>query len=54
MFDDQGNKGDGSRHVQSLEGFPVQVVEIPQDRRRFEKVRYGYGRVNGDQIIPMS
>lgn len=43
-----------ARHVQSLAGFPVQVVEIPPDRRRSENVRYGYGMVNGDQIIPMS
>jgi len=43
-----------ARHVQSQAGFPVQVVEIPPDRRRSENVRYGYGLANGDQIIPMS
>lgn len=43
-----------ARHAKSLSGFPVQVVEIPLDRRRSANVRYGYGLVSGDQVIPMS
>lgn len=43
-----------ARHVQSASGFPVQVVEIPLDRRRSSNVRYGYGLTNGNDIIPMS
>ena len=43
-----------ARRVKSLSGFPVQVVEIPPDRRRSANVRYGYGSAIGEQIIPMS
>ncbi len=43
-----------TRHVQSFSGFPVQVIEIPPDQRSSANVRYGYGSVNGDQIILMS
>ncbi len=43
-----------ARHVQSFAGFPVQVVELPPNRRRSANVRYGYGLANGDDIIPMS
>jgi len=42
-----------ARHVKSIGGFAVQVIELPPDRRRSEHVRYGYGAVLGDQIVPM-
>ncbi|MCY4499705.1 MAG: hypothetical protein OXC14_20785 [Rhodospirillaceae bacterium] len=43
-----------ARHVSTIEGVPVQVVEFPHDRRRSPHVRYGYGAIIGDEIVPMS
>ena len=43
-----------ARHVSTIGGFPVQVVEFPQKRRRSPHVRYGYGTKIGDEIVPMS
>ena len=43
-----------ARHVTSTGSFPVQVVEFPQGRRRSPHVRYGYGALIGDEIVPMS
>jgi hypothetical protein len=43
-----------TRHAQAISAFPVQVVEIPPARRTSEHVRFGYGLVQGDEIIPMS
>ncbi len=43
-----------ARHVQNLAGFPVQVVELPLNRRSSANVRYGYGLAIGDDIVPMS
>lgn len=43
-----------ARHVQNFGSFPVQVVELPPNRRSSTNVRYGYGLANGNDIIPMS
>jgi hypothetical protein len=43
-----------SRHVKPVGGFPVQVVEFPSEQRKSAHVRYGYGMVMGDKIVPMS
>ena len=43
-----------ARHVSTVGSFPVQVVEFPQERRRSPHVRYGYGMIIGDEIVPMS
>ena len=43
-----------ARHVSSIGGFPVQVVEFPEKRRSSPHVRYGYGTKIGDEIVPMS
>ena len=43
-----------ARHVSTIGGFPVQVVEFSQERRRSPHVRYGYGTRIGDEIVPMS
>lgn len=43
-----------SRHVRPVGGFPVQVIELPPQQRKSTHVRYGYGTVIGDQIVPMS
>ena len=43
-----------ARHVSTIGGFPVQVVEFPEKRRRSPHVRYGYGTKIGDEIVPMS
>ena len=43
-----------ARHVTTVAGFPVQVVEVPQARRRSPHVRYGYGTIIGGQIVPIS
>ena len=43
-----------ARHVSTIGRFPVQVVEFPQERRRSPHVRYGYGAIIGDEIVPMS
>lgn len=43
-----------ARHVTTTGSFPVQVMEVPQARRRSPHVRYGYGMRIGDQIVPAS
>lgn len=43
-----------ARHVTTIGSFPVQVVEFPKGRRRSPHVRYGYGALIGDQIVPTS
>lgn len=43
-----------ARHVKPLGGLAIQVVELPPERRRSENVRYGYGAMLGDQLVPMS
>jgi hypothetical protein len=43
-----------NRHVMSPGGFPVQVIEFAPEHRKSAHVRYGYGTVIGDQIVPMS
>lgn len=43
-----------ARHVETIESFPVQVMELPENRRRSPHVRYGYGTIIGDQIVPVS
>ncbi len=43
-----------ARHVKSFGGLAVQVIELPPERRRSPHVRYGYGAMLGDQIVPMS
>jgi hypothetical protein len=40
-----------SKHVQELHGFPVQVAEIPEEKRRNKKVRFGYAVWMGDQLV---
>jgi len=42
-----------ARHVKSFGGLTVQVIELPKDRRKSTHVRYGYGAVLGDQLVPM-
>ncbi len=42
-----------ARHVKSVAGLAVQVIEMPQDRRRSTHVRYGYGALLGDQLVPI-
>lgn len=43
-----------ARHVRPVGGFPVLVIEVPPQQRKYPHVRYGYGTVIGDQIVPMS
>lgn len=43
-----------ARHVMPVGGFPIQVIEFPPQQRKSAHVRYGYGTVIGDQIVPMS
>ena len=43
-----------ARHVSTVGGIPVQVVEFPQERRHSPHVRYGYGARIGSEIVPMS
>ena len=43
-----------ARHVSTIGGLPVQVVEFPQKRGSSPHVRYGYGTKIGDEIVPMS
>lgn len=40
-----------ARHVKSFGGMPIQVMEIPPERRRSPHVRYGYGALLGDQLV---
>lgn len=41
-----------NRHIHQIQGFPVQVYEFPEDSRRTENVRYGYGIATANSIIP--
>lgn len=41
-----------SRKVKPFAGFPVQVYEMPVDKRRSKYVKFGYGVPNGDTIVP--
>lgn len=41
-----------NRHIRPIQGFPVQVHEFPEDRRRTKNVRYGYGVATEKTIIP--
>lgn len=41
-----------SRKVKPFAGFPVQVYEMPVDKRRSKYVKFGYGIPNEDTIIP--
>jgi hypothetical protein len=43
-----------ARHVSPIAGFPVHVVEFPPEHRKSAHVRYGYGAVIGNQVVPMS
>ncbi len=42
-----------ARHVKSLGGLSIQIIELPKDRRRSEHVRYGYGALLGGELVPM-
>ena len=42
-----------ARHVESVGGLTVRVIELPLERQRSKHVRYGYGAIFGDQIVPM-
>lgn len=39
-------------NVQPFAGLPLQVVQYPPDLQKAFGVRYGYGMMNGDQVIP--
>lgn len=43
-----------SRHVRPVSGFPIQVIELPPEHRKYPHVRYGYGAMIGGQIAPMA
>ena len=43
-----------ARNVKSFGGMPIQVMEIPPERRRSPHVRYGYGALLGGQLVPFS
>lgn len=43
-----------ARRVRPVGGFPVLVIEVPPQQRKYPHVRYGYGTVIGDQTVPMS
>ena len=43
-----------SRYIDQSPTFPVQIVELPPDRRFSPHVKYGYAVRMGDQIVPMS
>lgn len=42
-----------ARHIKSVGGLAVQVVELPPERRKSKHVRFGYGAKLGDQLVPM-
>lgn len=42
-----------ARHVESVGGLTVRVIELPLERQRSKHVRYGYCAILGDQIVPM-
>ncbi|MCR4304698.1 MAG: hypothetical protein NUV63_10825 [Gallionella sp.] len=43
-----------ARHVKSVSGSPVQIIEIPIERRSNQYVRYGYGICIGNELVPFS
>ncbi len=40
-----------SKNIKSPAGFPIQVVEIPENQRQTEHVRYSYGFYDGDRVV---
>lgn len=43
-----------ARHVDAAGNFPINVIEIPIDRRFNPHVRYGFGMMIGGQMVPLS
>ncbi len=43
-----------ARHIDPSQELSVQVVEIPEERRKSPNVRYGYGVMVGGQLVPLS
>lgn len=43
-----------ARHVKSFGGMSIQVMELSPERRSSPHVRYGYGALFGDQLVPFS
>ena len=43
-----------ARYVRPLSGLPVQVHLVPPERRMNKHVRYGYGLLDGENLIPTS
>lgn len=43
-----------NRHIRPIQGLPVQVYELPEDRRHTINVKYGYGVATEDSIVPFS
>ena len=43
-----------NRHIRPIQGLPVQVYELPENRRPSINVRYGYGVETEDSIAPFS
>ncbi len=43
-----------ARHVKPVGGMPIQVVEMPPERRKSPHVRYGYGALIGGELVPFS
>ena len=41
-------------HVSSLSGFPVEVIELEADQRRYPDVRFAYASMLGDRIMPFA
>jgi len=43
-----------ARHVDPSGNFTISVIEIPIDRRFSPNVRYGFGMMIGEQLVPLS
>ncbi|MDP1558273.1 MAG: hypothetical protein Q8L82_05100 [Nitrosomonas sp.] len=43
-----------ARHLKSPSGLNLMIIEIPEERRTNPNVRYGYGTMIGNELVPLS
>lgn len=43
-----------ARHFESPSGLIVRIIEIPEERRTNPNVRYGFGTMIGNELVPLS
>jgi len=43
-----------ARHLESPSGLILMIIEIPEELRTNPNVRYGYGTMIGNELVPVS